>query len=89
VLPGKDIGQIFDPPVMATVMALIAFGGFSRTFYFRALLGVEGDSDLAPLPAVVVVHGIVFTVWVAVFLIQSWLIQGRRASVHSSRSCPA
>ena len=71
-------------PVMATVMALIAFGGFSRTFYFRALLGVEGNIGVGPLPTVVIVHGIVFTAWIGIFLIQSWLIRGRRVSIHQT-----
>lgn len=71
-------------PVMATIMALIAFVGFSRTFYFRSLLDVEGNVGVGPLPGQVIAHGIVFSFWMLLFVGQAWLIQSRHVRLHRS-----
>lgn len=69
-------------PVMATVVTLIVFAGFSNTFYFRALTGAEGNIGTGPLPAQVIVHGVVFTVWILLFFSQAWLISSGRIGLH-------
>lgn len=69
-------------PAMATVMMLIALVGFSRTFYFRAFTGVEDPVTGGSLPLQVVIHGFVFSLWMLIFLLQSWLVFARRIRVH-------
>ena len=69
-------------PVMATVMALVALAGFSRTFYFRAFTGVEDPITGASLPLHIVAHGVVFSLWMLVFLAQSWLVFSGRIRIH-------
>jgi hypothetical protein len=69
-------------PVMATVVTLIVFAGFSNTFYFRALTGAEGNIGTGPLPTQVIVHGVVFSIWILLFFSQAWLIASHRIGLH-------
>lgn len=48
--------------------------GFSRTFFFRALP--------EPLPTHLIVHGVVYSAWVALFLAQALLISTRHVRWH-------
>lgn len=68
---------------MATAMALTVFAGFAPTFYLRSAFGspptVTGATTLSPLA---IMHGIVFTAWVALFLVQTSLVATRRVAVH-------
>jgi len=69
-------------PVTATLMMLIVFGGFSNTFYFRAITGAEGNVGFGPLPTQAIIHGVVFTLWMLIFLAQTWLVSMRRIQLH-------
>ncbi len=60
----------------AVISAVIVFVGFADTFYFRGL------TDHAPLPPLVVLHGIVFTGWIALLLTQTTLVATGRTAVH-------
>jgi len=62
--------------VIALAFALFVVIGFSRTYYFRFL------SDLPPLTLLVHLHGVVFTVWLAVFVAQTRLIAANRVDLH-------
>lgn len=63
---------------MAVLLAILVFMGFSPT-YFRA--GVV----LAPLPnALVHIHGAVFSLWMVLFLVQTFLISAKRVAWHRS-----
>jgi len=57
--------------------------GFGPTFYLRSLFGspvtVTGATSLS---VVALMHGAVFTLWVALFVVQTWLIASRRVAVH-------
>ena len=68
---------------MAAFMALLVFAGFARTFYLRPLFGapptVTGAAVLTPLAQL---HGAIFTLWVALFVMQTSLIASRRIAVH-------
>ena len=68
---------------MAIAMALTVFIGFARTYYLRGYFGpatsVTGGTELAPL---VHLHGILFTAWILLFIVQTGLIAARRAAVH-------
>lgn len=61
---------------MAAILLGVVLGGFSSSFYLR-------DSALPPLPADIVAHGTVTTLWFILILFQSALISlfGRPASV--------
>src|SRR5579862_821410 len=62
--------------VAATVIAGIVFAGFARTFYLRPLFNPR------PLDFLLLVHGIVFTCWPALFLVQTGLVAARRTDIH-------
>lgn len=63
-------------PWIALALAVVIIAGFSRTYYFRFL------SDLPPLTWLVHLHGVVFTAWVALFIVQTRLIAARRVDLH-------
>ena len=60
---------------MALAALLIIAIGFAPTFYLR-------PSSLAPLAPLVVVHGVIFTAWIVVFLAQTSLIATGRTAIH-------
>jgi hypothetical protein len=53
---------------------VLTFVGFSRSFYFRALP--------EPLPTHQILHGVVYSAWVLLFLVQALLISTRRVAWH-------
>jgi hypothetical protein len=68
---------------MAIAMALAVLIGFGPTFYLRSFFGapvtVSGATALTPLAQL---HGVVFTAWVLLFVVQTALVAQRRVSVH-------
>jgi hypothetical protein len=52
----------------------LTFVGFSRSFYFRSLP--------EPLPTHQIIHGVVYSTWVVLFLVQALLISAHRARWH-------
>jgi hypothetical protein len=69
---------------VAVAMALMAIAGFARTFY----LGLFSGSPLAtfgaglPFTPLIYLHGVLFTAWVALFIVQTALISARRVTLH-------
>jgi len=61
---------------MALAAAAAVFLGFSRTFFLRSYF------DATPLAWPFIVHGAVFTAWIAVFVTQTSLIAARRIDAH-------
>ena len=61
---------------VALAAALIIFAGFSRTFYLRSLFGA------APLSGLLIVHGVVMTLWFVLFSAQVWLVVEARRDLH-------
>jgi hypothetical protein len=61
---------------MALLIAAIVFAGFSRTFYLSRWL--DGPT-LSPLR---IVHGLVFSAWIVLFMTQTALIAGGRRDIH-------
>jgi hypothetical protein len=55
---------------------VIALIGFSRTYYLRAWF------DVPPLTMRLHLHGLVLTLWLVLFLVQSMLISVGRSSLH-------
>jgi hypothetical protein len=61
---------------MAIALAICTFAGFARSYY---LMEYTGATDL---PAMVHVHGLLFTAWVLLFGLQASLISARRHDIH-------
>jgi uncharacterized membrane protein YozB (DUF420 family) len=61
---------------MAVALVLTVFSGFSRTFYLRPYF------DARPLVPLLIVHGVVFTAWLALLVIQTTLIATKRIRTH-------
>lgn len=69
----------------ATLMAVIVFVAFSRTFYLRPLfettdLSVRLGQD--GLPFHLILHGLALSLWYALFCLQAWLIALRSVRFH-------
>jgi hypothetical protein len=75
-----DITVIRDRPRFYALLALALGGfvviGFARTFYLRDLFG------LAPLSGLMHLHGLVFTAWLGVFIVQTRLVAAGRVDLH-------
>lgn len=72
--PGRHDRRFFV--AMAAVIAVIVFFGFAPTFYLRGFYNPE------PLATVFKIHGLVFTSWVVLFVVQTALVSARRTDVH-------
>lgn len=60
----------------ALVAVAIVFAGFARTYYLKGLYGAPELSGL------VHVHGLIMTLWFTLFVVQVWLVGGKRVEVH-------
>ena len=60
----------------ALFAALVVFVGFSPTFYLRNMFGTPQLSTLK------LVHGTVFSAWVVLFVVQTWLVATNRRDAH-------
>ncbi len=61
---------------MAAAILLTVFAGFSRTYYLRPVFQTQ------PLIPLLHVHGLIFTSWIALFLIQTTLVARKRTRIH-------
>jgi len=61
---------------VAILTALIVFAGFARTFYLNSLFAK------LQLPSLFILHGVVFSSWLAILVTQSVLISTRQIRVH-------
>lgn len=61
---------------MALAIALTVFAGFARTYFLRPYFETQ------PLMPLLHLHGIVFTSWVALFVLQNLLVASNRTRVH-------
>ena len=55
---------------------LIVLIGFARTFYLKALFGTR------PLPIYLHLHGLLFTTWFVLFVVQARLVHRHRIDLH-------
>ena len=67
---------------MAAVLLVIVAIGFARSFYLRSIFHA-GHATIS-LPAYIVAHGIVLTVWFLLFLSQASLASSGRVRLHRS-----
>jgi hypothetical protein len=68
---------------MSVMLALIVLVGFAPTYYLRLL----GDAPMAtlsgkPMTALMHLHGVLFTGWVFLFIVQTALVAARRVKLH-------
>lgn len=73
--PGSRGDRIFYG-AMTFVIAAIVFAGFSPSFFMRPLF------ERPPLIPLAIVHGIVMTTWLVIFITQSTLISANNARLH-------
>jgi hypothetical protein len=66
---------------MAIVVALLVFLGFAPTFYLRGVVALP-EGVAVPLSPLKVAHGVVATVWMALFIAQTLLIARGRVATH-------
>ncbi len=62
---------------MATMLAGVIFAGFVPTFFARGLY-----LDLPPLPGLALLHGVAGTLWLVLFVTQTWLVMADRRDWH-------
>jgi hypothetical protein len=68
---------------IAVVMALVVFVGFAPTFYLRSVFGAPVSiTGLVTMTPLALTHGVVFTAWVLLFVVQTMLVASRRVAVH-------
>lgn len=79
VVPGTSLARKAGDRLfysgIALAIAATVFTGFFATFYNRG-------AGLPPLSPLLIAHGIVFTVWVLLFVMQTSLVATRRVRVH-------
>ena len=61
---------------MALIMVIATFAGFAPTYYLAPAFAAK------PLSALLHVHGIVFTLWMLLYLVQTGLVSAGRADIH-------
>ena len=68
---------------MAITMAIVVFVGFAPTFYLRNQFGAPVSvSGATSLTTLVVLHGVLFTAWVLLFILQTALVATHRVAIH-------
>jgi len=60
----------------AAVTALIALGGFARTYYLKSVFGTP------PLSVLIHMHAALMTSWVVLFVVQTRFVAARRVDLH-------
>ena len=63
---------------MSGVFLILVFAGFSRTFFLRPYFQTQAP----PLVPLTILHGTLFSSWIALFLIQTSLVATKRTRVH-------
>ena len=80
VAPGA-YDRVFYTGIAAT-MALTVFFGFGQTYYFRVMSGTAATLSGGTITPTIHVHGLVFSAWVVLFLVQTMLVASRKVAVH-------
>lgn len=68
--------------LITSAIAIVVLIGFARTFFLRALFP-EAQSFAAPEP-IFSIHGLFFTAWIGLLVLQALLIRVRRVDLHRS-----
>jgi uncharacterized membrane protein YozB (DUF420 family) len=80
VAPGAGDRLFYS--TMAIVMALTVLVGFGGTYYLRLISGSPVTVSGGSITPTLHLHGLLFTAWVLLFLVQTTLIAARRVNVH-------
>ena len=67
---------------MAVAMAVTVLVGFGATYYLRLFSGTPLTVSGGAITPTLHLHGLLFSAWVLLFLVQTALIAGRRVNVH-------
>jgi hypothetical protein len=62
--------------IMAVLAAVITFAGFSRTYYLGRFFGAKALTPFFHL------HGVVFSCWILLFVVQAVLVRSGRVQLH-------
>jgi hypothetical protein len=62
---------------MSILIAITVFAGFSRTWFLRPYF-----PQIQPLMPLLVLHGIIFSSWIALFITQTSLVAAKRTRTH-------
>src|SRR5262245_32327797 len=62
--------------IMAIVTGVSVFVGFARSYYLKEFFGTR------PLPPLLHTHGLIFSAWIILFLVQTLLIKRGEKLVH-------
>src|SRR5215510_12316131 len=62
--------------LVALVLAALVFAGFARTFYLRAWF------DVPPITLLLELHGLLFSAWFALYVVQTRLIAANNVRAH-------
>jgi uncharacterized membrane protein YozB (DUF420 family) len=63
---------------MSLLLTGIVFVGFAPSFYLAPYF------ERPPVPFFAIVHGVIFSAWMLMFVAQSWLIASRNVTLHRS-----
>lgn len=66
---------------MAILLVVVVFIGFAPSFYLKGIVPPYPRPN-PTLPPAVLFHGLMFTLWMALLVIQTQLISARRTEVH-------
>ncbi|HYN03649.1 MAG TPA: hypothetical protein VE359_14470 [Vicinamibacteria bacterium] len=66
---------------MSALIAVTILLGFARTYYLRPLVAAPSP-PLPTLTSLIHVHGLLFTGWIVVLVVQTCLVAARRVDVH-------
>ena len=77
IAPNERMGTRLFFVIMASAVVVTVFAGFAPTFYLRGSF-----TQNRPMSFLLHVHGIVFSAWISVFLIQALLIARESRRLH-------
>lgn len=66
---------------MAAFIGVVVFLGFARSYYLRPL-GASPPAALPTLTPLIHLHGVLFSGWIALLVLQARLVAARRLDVH-------
>lgn len=75
VIATAQVRRTFVLWIALTCLVLV-LAGFAKTFFLRPLF-----TDV-PLPSLAIVHGIVMSLWLALFALQAWFVSRGRIAPH-------
>jgi hypothetical protein len=71
-------------PTLAIFIAVTVFLGFAQTYYLHGILRVPAFKAVLapPVPLIVHVHAILFSLWIIFLIMQTSLVAAHRVDLH-------